>query len=95
MYFSATVDIHAWIYADGLKAEDLSVELVFGQAHAEMVVPQHALPMHYSRREVDGSFCYDVHLQPSETGSMGYGVRVLPSHPALVGKHDMGLIRWA
>jgi glycogen phosphorylase len=89
------VDIHAWVRADGLRAEDLSVELVFGQANEEIVVPQHALPMHYSKRELDGSFYYDVHLQPSETGSMGYGVRVLPSHPALVGKHDMGLIRWA
>ena len=57
------VDIHAWVRADGLKAEDLSVELVFGQAHDEMVVPQHALPMHFSKRELDGSFCYNVHLQ--------------------------------
>ncbi len=89
------VDVHAWVRADGLKAEDLSVELVFGQADEEIVVPQHALPMSYTKRELDGSFRYDVHLQPSETGSMGYGVRVLPSHPALVGKHDMGLIRWA
>ena len=81
--------------ADGLKAEDLSVELVFGQADEEIVVPQRALPMSYTKRELDGSFRYDVHLQPSETGSMGYGVRVLPSHPALVGKNDMGFIRWA
>lgn len=89
------VDIHAWVRADGLKAEDLSVELVFGQADEEIVVPQRALPMSYTKRELDGSFRYDVHLQPSETGSMGYGVRVLPSHPALVGKNDMGFIRWA
>ena len=46
------VDIHAWVRADGLKAEDLSVELVFGQADEKMVVPQHALPMSYSKREV-------------------------------------------
>jgi len=89
------VDFHAWVRADGLEAEDLSVELVSGKADEEIVVPQHALPMSYIRRESDGSFRYDVHLQPSETGSMGYGVRILPSHPALVGKHDMGLICWA
>jgi glycogen phosphorylase len=89
------VDIHAWVRAEGLKVEDLSVELVFGQAREGVVVPQHALPMYYSKREADGSFCYEVYLRPPETGSIGYGVRVLPSHPALVDKHDMGLIRWA
>jgi len=51
--------------------------------------------MHYSKRESDGSFRYEVRLQPPEPGSIGYGVRVLPSHPALVGKHDVGLVRWA
>jgi glycogen phosphorylase len=89
------IDIYAWVRADGLKAEDLSVELVYGEANDELVVPQHALPMSYTKKELDGSFRYDIHLQPPETGSIAYGVRVLPTHPALPGKYDMGLIRWA
>ncbi len=89
------IDIYAWVRADGLEAEDLSVELVYGEANDELVVPQHALPMSYTKKELDGSLRYDIHLQPPETGSIAYGVRVLPTHPALAGKHDMGLIRWA
>ena len=46
------------------------------------------------RKEQNGSFHYDIRLKPAESGSIGYGVRVLPSHAALGGKHDMGLIRW-
>ncbi len=58
------------------------------------VVPQHMLPMKYTKQEADGSYRYDASLQPGHSGSIAYGVRVLPSHPELAGKHDMGLIRW-
>ena len=58
------------------------------------VAVQHALPMTYTRQELDGSLRYDIRLQPPESGSIAYGVRVLPSHPALANKHEMGLIRW-
>ena len=51
--------------------------------------------MEYSKKEVDGSYRYDIRLKPGESGSVAYGVRVLPTHPALGGKHEMGLIRWA
>src|SRR5437899_2752171 len=51
--------------------------------------------MAYVKREQDGSYLYETRLKPDESGSIAYGVRVLPSHPALSGKHEMGLIRWA
>ena len=88
------IGVHAWVRADTLSPEDLSVELVYGQASDNVVLPKHALPMEYITREQDGSYRYEIRLKPVESGSIGYGVRVLPSHPALGGKHDMGLIRW-
>ncbi len=88
-------DVYAWVRADGLQAEDLSVELVYGKAEEDQIIPTHTMPMSYTRRELDGSYRYDIHLEPPETGSMGYGVRVLPTHPALANKHEMGLVRWA
>jgi glycogen phosphorylase len=88
------ISVRAWVRADKLLPEDLSVELVYGEASDDVVVPQHALPMEYIRKEQDGSYRYEMRLKPVESGSIGYGVRVLPSHPALGGKHDMGLIRW-
>jgi len=77
-----------------LRPEDLAVELVYGETTNEQVVPQHTLPMKYTKQEADGSYRYDASLQPGHSGSIAYGVRVLPSHPELAGKHDMGLIRW-
>jgi starch phosphorylase len=88
------IAVRAWVRADKLLPEDLCVELVYGEASDDIVVPQHALQMEYIRKEQDGSYLYEMRLKPGESGSIGYGVRVLPSHPALGGKHDMGLIRW-
>jgi glycogen phosphorylase len=88
------IAIRAWVRADKLCPEDLSVELVYGEANDDVVIPQLALPMEYIRKEQDSSFRYEIRLKPDASGSIGYGVRVLPSHPALGGKHDMGLIRW-
>jgi starch phosphorylase len=86
--------VRAWVRAGKLRPEDLAVELVYGESTNEHVIPQHSLPMKYVRQEADGSFRYEVTLHPAESGSIAYGVRVLPSHPALASKHEMGLIRW-
>ena len=90
-----SIDVRAWVRADKLQPEDLCVELVYGEANDDQVIPRQTLPMLFIKREGDGSYRYDLRLQPDESGSMAYGVRVLPDHPALAGKHDMGLIRWA
>jgi len=51
--------------------------------------------MEYIKQEQDGSYRYEIRLKPDESGSIAYGVRVLPKHAALDGKHEMGLVRWA
>jgi starch phosphorylase len=89
------VDVRAWLRADNLRPEDFSVELVYGEASDDQVIPRYAVPMLYTKSELDGSYRYDIHLRPDESGSIAYGVRVLPNHPAQAGKYDMGLVRWA
>lgn len=88
------IDIRAWVRSDQLRPEDLTVELVYGEASNEHIAIQHAVPMEYLKQEPDGSYRYELHLQPLTSGSIAYGVRVLPNHPELAGKHDLGLIRW-
>ena len=89
------LDVTAWVRTDGLQKEDLAVELVYGEARDDLILPDQTIPMNYIKKELDGAMRYAVRLRPSETGGMGYGVRVLPTHPALPGKYDMGLVRWA
>ncbi len=90
-----SIDVHAWVRADGLNPDDLLVELAYGETKDEMATPQHTLPMNYVKRENDGSYRYDLSLKPNESGSIAYNIRVIPSHPALTEKYELGLIRWA
>src|SRR5579884_1174985 len=89
------IDVRAWIKSDTLTPDDLCVELVYGDAKDDQVLGQHALPMSYSKRELDGSYRYDINLKPTESGSFAYNVRVVPYHTGLTEKYEMGLIRWA
>ena len=89
------IDVKAWVRADGLTPEDLSVELVYGEANDESVLAQHGIPMTYTKKEQDGSYRYDAKLKPDESGSIAYNVRVVPTHSGLTEKYEMGLIRWA
>ncbi len=88
------IDVRAWVHTDKLQPEELTVELVYGEATNEHIVIQHVLPMEYVKHESDGSYSYQLHLQPPTSGSIAFGVRVLPNHPAPAGKHEIGLIRW-
>lgn len=87
--------IRAWIKVQTLKPDDLCVELVYGEEKNEHVVPVRTHALDYIRQEQDGSYRYEIRLQPAESGSLAYGVRVLPAHRALACKHEPGLIRWA
>jgi len=88
-------DVHAWVRMDGMSPEDISIELVYGEVKDELAQAQQSLPMHFTKRELDGSYRYDIHLQPEESGSIAYNVRIIPAHPLLTEKYEMGLIRWA
>ncbi|HCI81727.1 MAG TPA: alpha-glucan phosphorylase [Ktedonobacter sp.] len=90
------IDVHAWVRANGLSPDDLNVELVYGDANDERGAnAQYTVPMSYTKRELDGSYRYDAQLKPDKSGSIAYNVRVVPTHPGLVEKYEMGLIRWA
>ena len=89
------IEVRAWIRAHELKPEDLHVELVYGGINNEAATPQHIMPMEYERQEADGAYRYRACLQPAESGSLAYNVRVVPGHPELHEKYELGLIRWA
>ena len=88
------IDVRAWVRLQGIEPEDICVELVYGEVHQDLAQAEHALPMTFTKRELDGSYRYDIHLAPGDSGSIAYNVRVVPSHPLLTKKYEMGLIRW-
>ena len=90
-----SINVRAWVRMNELQPEDVSVEMVYGPIKDELAEAHHVLPMTFVRRELDGSHRYEIHLRPPESGSIAYNVRVVPSHPGLSEKYELGLIRWA
>jgi starch phosphorylase len=89
------IDVHGWVRMDGMTPEDICIELVYGEIRDEAAQPQYALPMTFTKRELDGSYRYDIHLRPKESGIFAYNVRIIPFHSLLNERYEMGLIRWA
>ena len=87
--------VTAQVYLGALQPEDVLVEIVFGEDRGGAP----ALPMDQAMtlvgRGANGVFEYRGDFEPSHTGALVYGVRVLPWHPAMLNKHELGLALWA
>jgi starch phosphorylase len=90
---SATVT--ARVFLGKLQRDDVVVEIVHGEQHSTVVAAPSAAPMTFVRSDAGGFDVYQGEFQPTYTGAVGYGVRVLPHHPAMLNKHETGLATWA
>ncbi len=90
------VTLEAQVQLGRLKPEDVSVELLSARDNEGTLTDQHALPMQMvSGPDSQGVYHYSCEQQIDTGGSVVFGVRLLPSHPSLLSKHEMGLVRWA
>ena len=90
-----TIAVNADVALDGLAPDDVIVELVYGrQAEGELTELQ-AAPMAWAGEIEPGWHRYQGKVQPTISGKLGYGVRVLAAHPDLPDKFDARLVRWA
>jgi starch phosphorylase len=91
----AEVAVAAEVYLNGLAPADVTVELVYGAQDGSGVVASQVAVMEWVSQIEPGRHRYQGRFQPQASGSYGYGVRVLASHPALVDRFDARLVRWA
>jgi starch phosphorylase len=43
----------------------------------------------------DGNYSYEGAVPASESGTYGFSVRVVPTHPCLMQMHELRLITWS
>ena len=89
--------VTAGVLLDGLSIDDVAVELVYGRTDEDdALVREHAV---YRLRPdgdaVDGVTQFTGTLPLTVTGSFGYTVRVVPTHPQLVSPVELGLVTYA
>ncbi len=90
-----SIDITGYARLANLRPEDVSVEVVYGEDEDGHLSSSTYQRMEQDGQENDGSYRYRTRITLQSGGSFVYGVRVLPTHPALLDRYEMGLVKWA
>ncbi len=89
------LQIRAEIYLDGLKTEDIDVQIYYGRVDTNgMIVDGKCVSMKYEKSIDDKKFIYIGRIYDWESGLNGYTIRIIPQHPALGNPFEDGLIHW-
>ncbi|GAA5041548.1 starch phosphorylase [Thermocatellispora tengchongensis] len=89
----ATLDLRATIALGELEASDVRVQAAYGRvgAHDELEQPEYT-DLSVETVCDDGTAYFTGAVPLSRTGSFGYTVRVVPSHPLMASPAELGLI---
>jgi glycogen phosphorylase len=76
-----------------LAPGEVEVQVVHGRASASDELRDiETAPLAFSESYEGGRHSFDGDLVPSRTGTFGYTVRILPSHPGLANPAALGLV---
>lgn len=89
------IQVSALVRLGALKPEDVRVELVAARDEDGKACDVRVMPMERAGKMQDGAYRYAAKLQPATSGSLIYGVRVVPYQSGLASPYEMGLARWA
>jgi hypothetical protein len=90
-----TVEVEASVTLNGVDAASVAVEAVYSLvAEADRPESLHIQPLRFVRAEANHSV-YRASIQPADSGRFDVGVRVRPSHPAMINATDTALVTWA
>lgn len=87
--------IEAVVYAGEVPQDTLTVELVYSHEDDGLEHHLHIVPLTTDGAQQDGGTLYRASFTPAINGQLSYGVRVYPTHPAVVCPFDVHAIRWA
>ncbi|MBI3942849.1 MAG: alpha-glucan family phosphorylase [Chloroflexi bacterium] len=89
------IHIEALAQLGNLPADGVIVEALFGQDAGARLIDAKAVPLERAEPGSDGRQLYKGSIKPVTSGSLAYGVRLIPWRPELSDKHELGLVRWA
>jgi starch phosphorylase len=90
------LEVHAFLELDGIKPEDVRVELLAGpiDVNGNLGI-RTILPLTYRGACEDKLCLFGERLDFKMSGQQGFALRVLPDHKYLANRFDTGLILWA
>lgn len=87
--------VSATVHVGELSTDDILVELAHGPVGANDSLTDPSFVEMKPDRCTDGTCLYKGSFSVEETGLYGFAVRVLPTHPDLTSRFDLGLAAWA
>ena len=88
------ITISTRAYLGRLRPEDVKVELFAGIISNGEITNPVVVELNYMGFK-DGAHCYEGKCAPQSTGSFGYAVRALPTHPAAKFRDVLNFMRWS
>jgi len=91
------LEVRAFVRLDGLSPDDVAVELAYGRTNEDDALARDHSVYRLSPvgDAADGVTTFTGVLPLTVTGTFGYTVRVVPSHPQLVSPVELGLVTYA
>ena len=88
--------VTAKVHLGAVDPQHVRVEAYHGEADNDQVRNPAATPLFQSdQTEGHGNYLYHGSVPASESGMYGFSVRVVPTHPHLMQKHELRLITWS
>jgi starch phosphorylase len=90
------LQVSARIHLGAVDPQHVRVEAYYGEAdNGGIRNPAATVLNQNSHMEGDGNYIYQGSVPASESGTYGFSVRVVPTHPHLMQTHELRLITWS
>jgi starch phosphorylase len=90
------IPIKVKVHLGNLEPTDVKVEILYGIAdsNGKIDLPE-IIEMKLDSKQKDGSIIYTSEIKIVEGGEYGYTFRIIPDHPDLINRFELGLVKWA
>jgi starch phosphorylase len=92
-----TYKIQADIFLGELTPDDVEVQIYYGKNDTknEPNSNSHVVMTCLTKKSSVGKYKYEGVIKCDKTGHFGWTLRILPNHPLLINKFELGLVKWA
>ncbi|MEP6777509.1 MAG: alpha-glucan family phosphorylase [Chthoniobacterales bacterium] len=89
------LEISARVYLGSVDHEHVRVEAYHGEVENDGVRDPAVTVLQQSETDGNGGYLYRGSIPAPESGTYGFSVRVVPTHPHLTQMHELRLITWS
>ena len=91
-----SLEIMARVHLGTVDPQHVRVEAYHGEVdNGDLRNPSATLLNQTGSADGDGNYIYQGAVPASESGTYGFSVRVVPTHPCLMQRHELRLITWS